>query len=148
MRDQLISDEGLHGQKGYYKEVTKNIDVVGPYEVVFNLTRPDGNFIRAHSENEGGFEIRSKKDFEKIGAPTMQTRPLAGAADGRLRIQARNPQSLADQSWLLPKAGVSGKPQVTAGAARIEETATDWRITAQSGKDLQIDYLPTTGISQ
>ena len=79
---------------------------------------------------------------------TWKTRPLAGARDGRLRIQANNPQSLADQSWLLPKAGVSGKPQVTAGAARIEETATDWRITAQSGKDLQIDYLPTTSISQ
>ncbi len=77
-RNQLISPEAQHGQKGYYAEVTKNIEVVSPSEVVFHLTRPDGNFVRAHSENEGGFEIRSKKDFEKIGAPTFQTRPLAG----------------------------------------------------------------------
>jgi ABC-type transport system substrate-binding protein len=77
-REQLILPDSLHGQKAYYEEVTKQIEIVNDYEVIFHLSRPDANFIRAHSENEGGFEIRSQASFEKNGAPTMQTKPLAG----------------------------------------------------------------------
>ncbi|MFN0070223.1 MAG: ABC transporter substrate-binding protein [Chloroflexota bacterium] len=77
-REQLILPDSLHGQKAYYEEVTKQIEIVNDYEVIFHLSRPDANFIRAHSENEGGFEIRSKASFDKNGPPTMQTRPIAG----------------------------------------------------------------------
>lgn len=77
-REQLILPDSLHGQRAYYEEVTKSIEIVNDYEVVFHLSRPDGNFLRAHSENEGGFEMRSKRSFEAKGAPSMETRPLAG----------------------------------------------------------------------
>jgi peptide/nickel transport system substrate-binding protein len=77
-RDQLILPDSLHGQKAYYEEVTKQIEIVNDYEVIFHLSRPDANFLRAHSENEGGFEIRSKAWFDKNGAPSMQTKPIAG----------------------------------------------------------------------
>ena len=102
-RDELISVESLHGQKGYYAEVTKNIEVVNDQEIVFHLNRPDGNFIRAHSENEGGFEIRSKKDFGVIGVPNMQSRPLAGTGpyqfDARQQGQFLRYKRAADKHW-------------------------------------------------
>lgn len=79
---------------------------------------------------------------------SWQIRPLDDKDGGRLRIRAHNPQSLATQSWLLPKSSVMGRPQIAAGSGRVDETPTAWRITAQSGKDLQIDYLPPTGNSQ
>lgn len=79
-RDQLILPDSLHAQRLYYEEITRQIEIVNDYEVIFHLSRPDANFLRAHSENEGGFEMRSKRAFETNGAPTMQSRPLAGTA--------------------------------------------------------------------
>ena len=79
---------------------------------------------------------------------SWQIRPLGAQAGGHYRLQAHNPQSLAEQSWLLPKDSVTGRPLLTGGDARLEETPQGWRITARSGKDLQIDYLPPTGNSQ
>jgi peptide/nickel transport system substrate-binding protein len=88
-RDQLILPDSLHGQRGYYEEITKQIEIVNDYEVVFHLSRPDANFLRAHSENEGGFEIRSKAWFEKNGAPTMQTKPIAGTGPYQFKERAQ-----------------------------------------------------------
>ncbi|MFN0074509.1 MAG: ABC transporter substrate-binding protein [Chloroflexota bacterium] len=88
-RDQLILPDSLHAQRGYYAEITKQIEVVNDYEVVFHLSRPDANFIRAQSENEGGFEIRSQASFEKNGAPTMQTRPIAGTGPYQYKERAQ-----------------------------------------------------------
>jgi peptide/nickel transport system substrate-binding protein len=88
-RDQLILPDSLHAQRGYYAEITKNIEIVNDYEVIFHLTRPDANFLRAHSENEGGFEIRSQAWFEKNGAPTMQTHPIAGTGPYQYKERAQ-----------------------------------------------------------
>jgi peptide/nickel transport system substrate-binding protein len=88
-RDQLILPDSLHAQRGYYEEITKQIEIVNDYEVIFHLSRPDANFLRAHSENEGGFEIRSQASFEKNGAPTMQTRPIAGTGPYQYKDRAQ-----------------------------------------------------------
>jgi ABC-type transport system substrate-binding protein len=88
-RDQLILPDSLHAQRGYYEEITKQIEIVNDYEVIFHLSRPDANFLRAHSENEGGFEIRSKAWFEKNGAPTMQTKPIAGTGPYQFKERAQ-----------------------------------------------------------
>ncbi len=88
-RDQLILPDSLHAQRGYYDEITKQIEIVNDYEVVFHLSRPDANFLRAHSENEGGFEIRSQAWFEKNGAPTMQTKPIAGTGPYQYKERAQ-----------------------------------------------------------
>jgi ABC-type transport system substrate-binding protein len=88
-RDQLVLPDSLHAQRGYYDEITRQIEIVNDYEVIFHLSRPDANFLRAHSENEGGVEIRSKVWFEKNGPPTMQTKPIAGTGPYQFKERAQ-----------------------------------------------------------
>jgi len=64
----------------YYREVTKDIEVINDYEVVFHLLRADANFVSAHGEQDGSVEIQSKKHFDALGRPTLQTGPIAGTA--------------------------------------------------------------------
>lgn len=76
----FTQDDSLHGQAIQFKKGVKDIQIVSDNEVVIQLTEPDGNFLHALGEPEGGMEIVSKADHDKRGAPTMQTKPYAGTA--------------------------------------------------------------------
>ncbi len=76
----FVQNDSMHGQAPQFRKEIKDIQVVNDYEVVIQLTEPDGNFLHALGEPEGGMEVVSKADFDKRGAPTMQTMPYAGTA--------------------------------------------------------------------
>jgi ABC-type transport system substrate-binding protein len=82
---QVTREDSTHGQSNYWRGVVRDIEVVDDLLVVFHLTRPDGNFVRAVSENESGMEIRSKAHFDAQGSPSMQSKPAAGTGAYQLR---------------------------------------------------------------
>jgi peptide/nickel transport system substrate-binding protein len=74
----LTQETSTNGQAPNWRSVVRDIEVVNDYEVVFHLSRPDANFIRAISEAEGAMEIRSSRDASALGSITLDTRPVAG----------------------------------------------------------------------
>lgn len=81
----MTRDDTIHGLAPYFREIVKDIEVVNDYEVVYHMSRVDGNFLRAISEAEQGMEMRSKADYDKRGSPTLDTEPLAGTAPYQYR---------------------------------------------------------------
>ena len=69
--------------------------------------KPDGIFVTAISEYQGGIEVRSKKSFEKQGTPNWQNGPLAGSGpykykDGAEGQFLRNPEDPRDKMVFRP----------------------------------------------
>ena len=62
----------------YWRQVIRDIQVVSPTEALYQLKRPDGNFLITLSEMTGGIERFSKAQLEKKGPATMQSGPIAG----------------------------------------------------------------------
>ncbi len=75
---EVIKEDSLHGNSPFFRESVKDVEVVNDYDVVFHLTRPDGNFLSTMSEMSGGVEPFSKAQFDKTGPGTFQTGPIAG----------------------------------------------------------------------
>ncbi len=78
VREEMIKEDSLHGNPPYWRSVVKTIETPSDYEVIFRLTRPDGNFYSSVGEAESGMEISSSKELREKGPATMQTGPLAG----------------------------------------------------------------------
>ena len=76
----FTQSDSLHGQAPQFRKGIREIEVVNEGEVVIHLSEPDGNFLHALGEPEGGMEVVSQADNQKRGAPTMQTPPYAGTA--------------------------------------------------------------------
>ncbi len=71
--------ESIHGQLGFWRNIS-DIDMVNDHEVVFRLKSLDGNFVTGLSEQQGGIEVQSKANFDKLDGPaTYATGPLAGS---------------------------------------------------------------------
>ncbi len=94
--EQLVQKDSLHGQAPYWRDNVTGVDVVSPTEFVYRLKGPDGNFVTAMSEEQGGAEIQSKASFDKNGPASYATGPyngsgpfryIAGAADQYVRFQ-------------------------------------------------------------
>lgn len=71
--------DSTHGQLAFWRNID-DIDIVNDYELLFRLKGLDGNFVVGLSEQQGGIEVQSKANFEKLGGPpTFLTGPLAGS---------------------------------------------------------------------
>jgi hypothetical protein len=60
---------------------------------------------------------------------------------GRLRLQASHPTTLAHMSWLLPAQGFEA-PQMQEGSARVERVGPYWRVTADAVRQLVVTTAP------
>ena len=63
----LTQQDSIHGEAGYWRSVVKDIEIVNDNEVVFRMAGPDGNFLVAVSQAQGGMEMRSKAHFRPDG---------------------------------------------------------------------------------
>jgi ABC-type transport system substrate-binding protein len=68
----------LHAYAGDYRTLIEKAEEVGPYELVFRLTRPDAAFISNISHQLSGLEVHSKKEFDEKGSPNMAEKASAG----------------------------------------------------------------------
>ena len=76
--EDFTQDDSAHGQAIQFKKGVARIEVVSDYEAVIQLTEPDGNFLHALGEAEGGMEVVGKASAAKQGAPSLQAQPYAG----------------------------------------------------------------------
>jgi peptide/nickel transport system substrate-binding protein len=85
----LTQETSTNGQAPNWRSVVRDIEVVNDYEVVFRLSRPDANFIRAISEAEGAMEMRSSRDAASLSSITLDTRPVAGTGPYQFKERAQ-----------------------------------------------------------
>ena len=77
--DDFIRPDSEHGEAKYWRDTVGKVDVVNDYEVLMTLTRPDGDFLNAVSQQQGDMmAIQSKAFFDKNGEPTLAKEPTAG----------------------------------------------------------------------
>jgi peptide/nickel transport system substrate-binding protein len=62
--------------------------VINDYELVYHLAKPDGQFLTAMSESQGGMEIRSKAHSDEVPNKTIQT-PIAGTGPYQIKERAQ-----------------------------------------------------------
>jgi hypothetical protein len=60
----------------------------------------------------------------------------ASSASGLSTFTATHPSSLADMTWLLPRARY-GTPLITSGSGRVGSDTTNWVVTATAGTTLK-----------
>jgi len=76
---EILKDDSISGVTEFWRQAIQDIQPVNDYEVVFRFKRPDGNFLDYVSDQLGGYEVWSKKNFDQAGPPTNLTLPaLAG----------------------------------------------------------------------
>ncbi len=75
----LALGDSTVGNAPYFKQVTREIEAVNDYEVLFHLNKVDANFLRGHSQYEG-LAIGSSKHYAAMGEPSTQPEPLAGTS--------------------------------------------------------------------
>ena len=85
----FTQEDSVHGQAPQFRKGVRDIEIINDYEVIIHLTEPDGNFLHALGEAEGGMEIISKAHFDGKGVPTMQTEPYAGTGPYRFKERAQ-----------------------------------------------------------
>jgi len=69
MREDISRPDSLHGQTRYFRSAVASVEARTDTDVVFHLTKPDGQFVLAMSETQGGAEVRSKKQYDAEGNP-------------------------------------------------------------------------------
>lgn len=77
---EVIKEDSLAGAAATWRADVRDIEIVNDYEAVYRLNQPDGFFLSTISENRGGMEMFSKRDFDARGAPSMTDAPIAGTA--------------------------------------------------------------------
>ncbi len=75
---EMVRQDSLSGARPYWVKTLKSIEVVGPYEAVYRLTEPSGNFFESISEARGSMEPFATAQYEKDGPATMATGPIPG----------------------------------------------------------------------
>ena len=55
--EQIILPDSVHGQQPYFKQNVKSVEVVGEKEMLWHMNKPDGIFLTAISEYQGGVEV-------------------------------------------------------------------------------------------
>lgn len=78
------------------RTIVTNVEIVGPYEVVFHTTAPNADVFEVISEIQGGMEIMAKADFLARGPGTlagMDSSEFANHEDTRLAelVNGRDP---------------------------------------------------------
>ena len=115
------------------RTIVTDVEIVGPYEVVFHTTAPNADVFEVISEIQGGMEIASKADFLSRGPGLLSSRESSEWAnyeeDPRLAelVDGRDP--LADEPPLAgtaPYTIVSMDEQTGVVYERVED---HWRDT-------------------
>lgn len=139
--EQIKLPDSNHGQRPYFLNNIKDIEIVSDRELVFQMNRPDGIFFNAISDFQGGAEVRSKADFDKNGAPTwVRKSPLAGTgpykfkegAEGQfLRLEdAKNNHwtgkpDFPEFEWRFAKEASTRMAQLLTGEAHLADLPQD-----------------------
>jgi ABC-type transport system substrate-binding protein len=143
----LTQPDSRHGQSPYWRSVVKSIEIVSDAEVVFHLTRPDANFLRAISEAEGGMEIRSKAHADELrgtaqatgSAGTMATPPIAGTGPYQFKERVQGQylrfERVAYQHW-------RATPDFPQFEFRFQRESSS-RLAALLAGEVQITNLPS-----
>ena len=84
----VAAPEANHGQTAYWRAALTGVDIVNDYEVIYRLAKPDGQFTLSISETQGGTEIRSKAQFDKMGGPPTDLK-TAEAGTGWYQFKSR-----------------------------------------------------------
>jgi ABC-type transport system substrate-binding protein len=85
----IMAEDSKHGNSGYYRGLVEGLEIVNDYEIVVRLKQPDADFLNVSSELVSGVEIKSKSHFDKMGAPTMESGPLAGTGAYQYKERAQ-----------------------------------------------------------
>jgi peptide/nickel transport system substrate-binding protein len=137
-REQMRTDDTINGWRSFFDSAIKDIEVVNDYEVVFHLSRADPNLLDIISEAENGFEIRSVAHFEKIGAPTMESGPLAGTGAYQFKERAQGQyirfERVPFQHW-------RAQPEFPEFEFRFQREAST-RLAALQAGEVHITTLP------
>lgn len=84
--EQIVRPEAIHPHTATHRPV--KVEVVNDYEVVFQLPRPNAEYVNMLSEQSGGMAITSKADAVGLGEDaSAKTRPLAST--GPYQFKAR-----------------------------------------------------------
>ena len=74
-----VHEEAQHGSAPSMRNMTKEIEIINDYEVVWHIGSPDASLIAHISEAIGAYEMTSKKHYDDVGkSPTILDSPLAG----------------------------------------------------------------------
>ncbi|MFN0070822.1 MAG: ABC transporter substrate-binding protein [Chloroflexota bacterium] len=87
--EDIIKPDSTHGQSNYWRTALKSIEVVNDYELIYHLAKPDGQFITAMSESQGGMEIRSKAHYDSVPEKSIQT-TIAGTGPYQVKERAQS----------------------------------------------------------
>ena len=134
------------------RRVVLDVEVVGPYEVVFRTTGPNADVFEVASEIQGGMEIASKADSFSRTSGTLAGKPTSEWADTE-----DDPDTAGDESRLRELAGASdpaaGEPPL-AGTAPYEIVEMDeqtgvvyrrvenhWRV-APEFPEFEFQFIP------
>jgi len=76
---EMVKEDSLSGARPYWVKTLKDLEIVGPYEAVYRLTDPSGNFFESISEARGSMEPFATAEYEKRGpASNLTTAPISG----------------------------------------------------------------------
>ncbi len=144
--EQLVLVDSVHGQQPYFKNNVKSVEAPSEKEVIFHMKGPDGIFVTAISDYQGGVEVRSKASYEKQGPPNWKNGPLAGSgpyaykegADGQfLRlVRADNNHwsgtpDFAELEWRFAKEASTRMAALLTGEAHMADLPQDLMAQAE-----------------
>lgn len=102
----------------------------------------DGDEDDHNKKQEKRFEWYTMADLARFNAQRMQVSwQITDLANGKKRIKASHPVSLAKQTWILPKAAFS-KPRINKGKANISGDSENWLVSVKSGTVLKFTTAP------
>ncbi|MSQ09875.1 MAG: ABC transporter substrate-binding protein [Dehalococcoidia bacterium] len=77
--EQIAAPDSVSSDSPYWRRVVQRITPAGSYELTMRLD-PDANFAYLISRAGNGMEVRSRTSFQREGAPSLNTKPIAGTA--------------------------------------------------------------------
>ncbi|NRT55496.1 hypothetical protein [Sphaerotilus uruguayifluvii] len=84
----------------------------------------------------GQFNWYTMTQMANFSERRLATGWSASSASGLSTFTATHPSSLADMTWLLPRARY-GTPLITSGSGRVGSDTTNWVVTATAGTTLK-----------
>ena len=74
-----VHEDAQHGSAPSMRKMTKEIEIINDYEVVWHIGSPDASLIAHISEAIGAYEMTSKKHYDDVGkSPSIMDAPIAG----------------------------------------------------------------------
>ena len=104
--DEARKADSLSGVTPFWRANLEKVEIVNDYEVIYHLNSPNGNFLDYMSDQLGGMEVSSRKEFDKNGpADSMTKTPIAGTGpyefDAREETRFIRFKRVAGQHWRI-----------------------------------------------